>query len=133
MLTSVDVAVFGDNHIPWQGKIKHTQIFNCGTLLRRKVDEREYGIGFGVLFDDFTVERIPFDVTNDKFSQCIISHVDDNDSNKITAELLEELSKLDTISADFKDALEKELDKSKCSKNVKQIAKEIFDNYEVKK
>lgn len=133
ILNEVDIAVFGDNHIPWESTLKKTKIFNCGTLLRRKVDEREYRTGFGVLFDNKTVERIFFDTEDDKFSQCIITHNDQNESNKITAELLEELEKLDTISADFRVALERELDRCKCSKTVKQISKEILDNYEVKK
>jgi len=63
-----DVAVFGDNH---KGFIQHHKngpcIINCGGLMRRKVDERKYRPGVGLLLADGTVERHYLDTTEDKF------------------------------------------------------------------
>jgi len=64
-LKEVDVAVFGDNHIPFLGKVGKTKVVNCGTMIRRKIDERYYETGFVVLYDDLTLGKIPFDISKD--------------------------------------------------------------------
>lgn len=133
-LEEVDVAVFGDNHIPFQYKVGNTQILNCGTMIRRKVDERHYPVGYFVLYDDLTVERKEFDTRKDLFSNIELRpNKDKKDSEKIAAELLKELEKIDTISIDFEQELFKELEKNRSHEEVKEIAIEIFNKYKEEK
>lgn len=67
-LTGYDVVAFGDNH---KGFIRHTKggptICNCGGMMRRKTDERDYRPGCGLLRADGTVGRHYFDTTQDHF------------------------------------------------------------------
>lgn len=130
-LNEVDVAVFGDNHIPFNYTLKNskkTKIVNCGTLLRRKVDERQNEIGFTVLYSDCSVEKILFDTDKDIYSVITGKKKDDTQEEK-TAELLKELEQLDTISFNFEDEINRYLNKEKRSKNEKNIVTEIISKY----
>lgn len=55
-----DVAVFGDNHIPFKMDCKPL-IYNSGAFIRRNKPEAEYGASYGLLYEDGTVERKYFD------------------------------------------------------------------------
>lgn len=68
-LRGYDVAAYGDNH---KGFIitKHgTTICNCGGLMRRKTDERNYRPGVGLLTDGGDVVRHYLDTTDDIFAE----------------------------------------------------------------
>lgn len=63
-------AVFGDNHKGFQAATKGGPfVFNCGGLMRRKTDERDYKPGVGLLLSDGTIKRHYLDTTADKFIQ----------------------------------------------------------------
>lgn len=63
-----DVAAFGDNHIGFISNWKDGGVVcNCGGLMRRKTDEREYRPGVGLLLNDGTVERHYLDTSQDEF------------------------------------------------------------------
>ncbi len=66
-LKGYDVAVFGDNHHGFTAKAGDCTIYNCGCLIRRKRDEREYKPAVGLLYDDGKVERHFLDVSEDKW------------------------------------------------------------------
>lgn len=67
-LAGYDVAVFGDNH---KGFIKCPRggpvIVNCGGLMRRKVDERDYRPQVVLLYGDGSVGQYHLDTTQDEF------------------------------------------------------------------
>lgn len=63
-LRGYDAAVFGDNH---KGFKVNSQIFNCGTLMRRKIDEYDYKPQVGLLFESGMIETHYLDTTEDKF------------------------------------------------------------------
>lgn len=67
-LAGYDAAVFGDNH---KGFIQpgNPTICNCGGFMRRKVDERDYRPGVGLLHTDGTVTRHYFDTSEDAFAE----------------------------------------------------------------
>lgn len=128
-LRGVDVACFGDNHIPFTCKVGKTQVINSGTLLRRKVDERNHEIGFSVLYDDGTVERELFDVSKDQFAQITITKKDEEKHDKLAAELLQELEELDTMTVDFEEELTRYIDNNKYSKKQKAMIAKTFTKY----
>lgn len=68
-LRGYDAALFGDNHIQFliSNNAVGTTIFNNGTFLRRKSDERKYRPTIGVLYSDGRVEREFLDTKDDKF------------------------------------------------------------------
>lgn len=69
-LQGYTVAAYGDNHKGFIVKPKHDGdpwVINCGGLMRRKTDERDYQPGMGLLMDDGQVRRWDLDTTADKF------------------------------------------------------------------
>ncbi len=111
-LEGYDAAVFGDNH---QGFLagsrvtgKHVNVMNCGTLMRRKQDERDYKPQVGLLRADVTIDRHFLDVSKDKFSDPTDVSVD---RVLDSSEFLEELRSLGGDSLDFRAAILRRLDK----------------------
>lgn len=114
-LEGFDAAVFGDNHKGFMASARLTgtkvNVMNCGTMLRRKQDEREYKPQVGLLKDDGTIDRHYLDVSEDMFSdpaEVLDGHGMDLDS----AEFLEELKSLGGDSLDFRAAIMRRLEQS---------------------
>ncbi len=66
-LKGYGVAVFGDNHKGFTAKAGDCTVYNCGCLIRRKQNEREYKPAVGLLFDNGKVKRHFLDVSEDKW------------------------------------------------------------------
>jgi hypothetical protein len=67
-LTGYDVAVFGDNHIPFAStKEGKATIINAGGFYRRKSDEVKMEPSVWLIRIDGTFERIKLDCSEDKF------------------------------------------------------------------
>jgi len=62
-----DAGVFGDNHSGFISDDSVVPICNCGTFLRRKMDERRYRPCVSLYWSDNTFERIPLDCSKDVF------------------------------------------------------------------
>lgn len=127
-LQEVDVAVFGDNHIPFKYTLKSTQILNCGTLMRRKVDERSYPVGFFVLYDDLSIERQAFNTDKDVFA-VIEQDTQTTTDKSVVQRLIDNLNDIDSDNIDFEEELNRELQRSRCPQPVKDICKQIFNEY----
>jgi len=68
MLDGYDVALFGDNHKSFlTGTVSGCQIFNHGTFMRRKIDERSYQPMMGLLRNDGTIKPKSYNVSHDKW------------------------------------------------------------------
>ena len=72
-LKGYDVAVFGDNHRGFKGGIitegngKSTTVFNCGSLMRRRMDQRDYKPMVGLLHSNGYVEKHFLDTAHERF------------------------------------------------------------------
>jgi hypothetical protein len=62
-LAGYDAAVFGDNHKGFEAI--QGQVFNCGTLMRRKADEISYRPSVGLLYADGSIKRHYLDTSKD--------------------------------------------------------------------
>ena len=111
-----DLAIFGDNHCGFQ----HGKIFNCGTLMRRKIDEINYRPQVGIVMSDGMVEPRYLDTSEDVFIE-----VPEHGSQKVelirAEKFLAELRTLDPDSLDFKDAVRFYLASHSASKEVAEI------------
>jgi hypothetical protein len=67
-LKGYDVAVFGDNHIPFLVRDKWLDVFNCGTLLRRHADELKLRPWVGLIHANGRVEPHFLDTSRDQVS-----------------------------------------------------------------
>jgi hypothetical protein len=65
IFANYDAVVVGDNH---QGFISGN-VINCGTLMRRRGDEREYKPGVGLLRMDGTIDRYYLDTSRDVYTR----------------------------------------------------------------
>ncbi len=66
-LKGFDVAVFGDNHIPFTTVAGNCVVRNCGCLIPRSQDERDIISEVGLLLEDGTVNSVQLDVSKDKW------------------------------------------------------------------
>ena len=67
-LRGYNVALFGDNHKSVLATTKYgTEVFNAGTFMRRKSDEKELRVCVGLLHSDGQIERYYLDTSADKF------------------------------------------------------------------
>lgn len=66
-LVGYDIAVCGDNHIPFNARAGDCLIFNCGGFMVRKSDELEHRPSVGLLHADGSVTREFLDVSDDHY------------------------------------------------------------------
>jgi hypothetical protein len=97
-LKGYDVAVFGDNHIRFQ----KGRLYNCGCLIRRRIDEKSLRPAVGFLFEDGSIEPHELDCSEDKW-------IGVEEAIKLegrTAELDAFLRELEGVEADYLDFAE---------------------------
>ncbi len=66
-LQTYDAAVFGDNHKHFHKVVNDFHLWNNGTFMRRKSDEKDYQPAIGILTRSGKVIRHELDVSQDKF------------------------------------------------------------------
>ncbi len=101
-----NVAIIGDNHIPWDYRLENTNIFNCGSLYNRKSDET-HRPSVGLLKSDGSIERYHLDNSWIKFNA---SSIQDHTSTNLDG-LLAELQGLQSAALDYNAALKRVLDR----------------------
>lgn len=124
-LGGYDVAVFGDNH----HHFVKGRLWNCGCLIRRKLDERELKPVAGLLLESGRVEPYWLDVSEDKW---MVENKGEVAESK-TPELDAFLKELDSVEADFLDfvqELKRYLGTSTVDKGTRRILFEIVDSKE---
>jgi Calcineurin-like phosphoesterase len=105
-LKGYDVAVFGDNH---QGFSKGT-VWNCGSMMRRRADQKDYRPSVGLLKKDGTVIRHHLDCSKDIFTEDAVELAEQLYEG--TAAFLAELGASAGHAIDFLEALTRFLDKN---------------------
>ena len=117
------VAVFGDNHkgfSSWSNIGDETAIVNCGTLMRRHADEAEYQPKAWLIYEDFSIDTVEWDVSKDVL-------ISTTDSERTILEMsgveqfIEELSNLGDSSIDFVSAVKEVLKHKKVKERVAKI------------
>lgn len=126
-LKGYDIALFGDNHkgFAYEGK-DECYIFNCGTFMRRKLDEKEYQPSVGLIYSDGKVIRYPLDVSRDKY-------LTNDEVNEVLSgigfqSLLEELSDLGDVSLEFAETVRRIAKREKTNPKVKEILAKLLDH-----
>jgi DNA repair exonuclease SbcCD nuclease subunit len=119
-----DVIVYGDNHKHFQTKISKSLIWNCGTILRRHLDEEDYKPCVGLLMPDGRIETYELDTSQDKYID-----VEDvcEDAAFDMKEFIKELEELGDVGLDFVEALMRYLKKKTVSPEAKTLMLEILE------
>jgi hypothetical protein len=124
-LEGYDVALFGDNHKGFIAKAGDCTVVNCGTLMARRSDERDYRPFVVLLYSDGEVERHYLDTSEDKWIEedsVMCSH---SVEGKLS-EFLEELEELDDDNLDFRAALNRVANDNDVDKRVRTILLEAM-------
>lgn len=114
-LAGFDVAVFGDNHIPFA----FHQIANCGGFYRRTTLEREHEPSVWLIHTDGTVVRHKLDCSKDLFidheatAETVVGGLEGFD------EFIGEMNNLSDAAIDFGEALNRGMDESGCDNEVR--------------
>lgn len=119
-MSKFDVIIFGDNHQGFSRQIDHTTIFNCGTVMRRKTDEKKYKPQVGLVCDDGSVKLYFLDQTNDAFIDKKKERDNDDSGLMEVDEFLGELDDLQQNPLDYRNIAVRYLKKNKVRKNVKE-------------
>jgi hypothetical protein len=103
------VAIFGDNHHGFNcelpGRSTGIEVYNCGTFLRRKVDEISLRPSVGIIYSDGTVKRHFLDTSLDRFRDA--SDLPRPEAAGLdTTALAEEIRHLADASLNFRGAVE---------------------------
>ncbi len=129
-LDKYDVAVFGDNHIPFEKKLGNgVTIYNTGSFMRRKMDEITHKPSIGLLNSKGEVKRHYLDVSQDKF-------LDHEELKKLAipnenmVEFLEKLRDLTDTTVSFENAIMRYMDEMEVSQEVKEIIISSLDQKE---
>jgi len=104
-LKGFDVAVFGDNHIPFLRHFEDMAVFNHGGFMRRKINEQDLQPAFGLLMSNGRVELLKQDVSKDRFIERKVDPVIEQDE-KFLHTFLEELNALGHTKLDFLEAVQ---------------------------
>ncbi len=120
-----DIIVYGDNHKGFIFDAGGTVIFNCGTLMRRASDEKEYKPQIGLLLESGKILPHFLDISQDKYMESVDDSVpmEEMDMNEFIAEL----KKLGDTGLDFLLAVERFFKKHKVSKTVQDIIRKGMD------
>jgi hypothetical protein len=109
-LRGYDLIVSGDNHMPFSfGKI-----WNCGSLMRRTVSEKQHKPRVGLLHDSGKVESHYLMTEHDVFIE------QEEEQMNISSEFVEELKTLVSDSIDFEGAVRK------CAQTARQPVRDIM-------
>lgn len=96
-LIGYDVAIFGDNHkpfdVPAKDKTGGLWMFNCGGFMRRRIDEKDHKPRVGLLYKSGKVKTHYLDVSKDRFTEVEDLAKDPNDPEETAAiaEFIKEL------------------------------------------
>jgi len=126
MYGGYNVAVFGDNH---QGFMRPTKpiIFNCGCLIRRKANEREYKPRVGLLMSDGSVDTHFLDLSGDLWADQPDEEPEMEEMLGELKDFIAELKQGNEDFVDFEDSVQRWLDKHECSDAVKKILLEVTE------
>jgi hypothetical protein len=113
-----DVAVFGDNHIPFQTKLPSGAfVFNNGTLMRRKQNELKYRPRFGMVYPDGNVESVDVTTVADSYDTIeVIERPDAIDFSRFTGDL----KGMAADKIDYRDAVSRRMEELNTSQEVKE-------------
>jgi UDP-2,3-diacylglucosamine pyrophosphatase LpxH len=126
-LRGYNVAVFGDNHSPFNAKFTYEddtvcRVHNCGTLIRRDSNEIDLKPSIGLLLSDATILRQFIDVADDEFVDASKLEKLISGSKEIDlVEFVDELKKDRGKDFDFSQVVLKWIRENQTNPNVKRL------------
>lgn len=124
-----DTVIIGDNHQGYSATLSDgTNVFNCGTVLRRKSNEVHYRPHVGIVYASGKVKPHYLNISKDVITE--IDHETETPENALMSNFLDELASTQSTSIDFREAIDQALKKLKQSEKCKvysRISKVILE------
>lgn len=128
-LIGYDAAVFGDNHKPFEARAGRCNVFNGGTFVRRRTDEKDVRPGAGLLMKDGTWRRVHWDTTLDEWADANDLAVKVAEAAGISADrLLEELGAAADTGLNFAKAVFEALDDQQVGGLLRELVLKCLDD-----
>lgn len=125
-LKGFDAAIFGDNHI---GFDVSEGVYNCGCLIRRKVDENGYQPNVGLLRANGCIERVPLESSKQdvfiSYDEAVAKFIS-RDADDIEA-FVQGLANLTEATVDFREAVAQFFTSAKVSGGVRKVILEAME------
>lgn len=99
-----DVVVSGDNHQHWACSTDKLNVWNCGSLMRRRSDQRDHQPRVGIVYSNGSVRPHFLDVSKDEFRD-VPDDVTPENAGLDTEELIRQLRSLGDSALNFKEAV----------------------------
>lgn len=99
-LAGYDIAVFGDNHLPFQAYSGDCFVFNCGGFMRRKSDDT-FKPSCGLLYESGEIVRHYFDTSAEKLRTSTQELLPDGTDEEQIKAFAKSLSTMDCDPLDF--------------------------------
>lgn len=130
-LKGYDVAVFGDNHRDFLVRKKRITIANCGTLMRRRMDEKDLQPKVVIIHKDGTVTREKLDCSGDKFiREEIVNYIIDDQID--LSELVTRIVQAGACVFDYVQSMKKHVGSHKIDKAVSDVLEAAVNKYQNK-
>lgn len=104
-LRGYDVAVFGDNHKPFEKRVGDCLVYNCGALIPRTAAEQSHRPSVGLLLEDGSVRREYLDTSEDKWEDRPGEEIAGEGLTTGLAEFRRELAELSVEEVDYAGAV----------------------------
>ncbi len=113
-LKGYEVAIFGDNHIHFH----KDSVWNCGSLMRRRIDQRDYQPSVGLICANGMIDRFDLDCSDDIFCE---EAKESKEGSLDLSSFVEGVDSLGDVSLDFPMAIQHGLEDSKVRQEVKTV------------
>lgn len=127
-LRGYDVAVFGDNHRDFLVRKKRITIANCGTFMRRRMDEKDLQPKVVVIKKDGTVTREKLDCSSDRFvkDEVVNAIIDDQID---LSELVTRIAQAGVCVFEYVESMRKHVGSQKIDKVVSDVLELAITKY----
>jgi hypothetical protein len=107
----------GHNHKNFEAQVGNTKVINIGSMMRADADQIDFEPGFYAMYEDFSVERILFDIEKDVIDRKYLDYKKETDER--LESFVESLNNKYEISNSFKNNLENHIKENNTSDGVK--------------
>lgn len=122
-----DVVVCGDNHRPFYSKLaENSVLWNCGSLMRRRADQKDFRPSVGLLSADGTVKRYYLDVSKDKLIDKE-EKPENGEADDSCREFMETLAKSADAALDYAEAVKRVLEQERHRPEVRRVVMECLE------
>lgn len=121
-----DIVILGDNHSGFITKVGTTTVFNCGSLMRRRSDQKDYQPMVGLITDKGNVIPHYLDISQDKYvvDSKLLKQKEKTELDM--TDFMKELETLGDAGLDFLMAIKRFCQKHKIDKSITKVLNEVL-------